>query len=105
MVDKIEVVINNGVFREKEILVEPSKNLCCIDKNEYQIKDEEISKILSILSTWKYEYGNNENIIDCQEFSINVFSNDTKTTYHGKGNFPTNYLEFLNIFGGIQNGR
>ena len=52
MVDKIEVVINNGVFREKEILVEPSKNLCCIDKTEYQIKDEEISKILSILSTW-----------------------------------------------------
>ena len=103
MVDKIEILINNGVIFEKNIQIIPNKNICYINNEEYNIEKDDIAQILSILSTWKYEYGNIG--IDRDEFKVIVYSNKSETTYHGKGNYPSNYFEFLDILGGIQNGK
>ena len=105
MVDKIEIILNNGAIQEDDILILPDKNICYFKNKKYGINQEIIEKILSILCTWKYEYGNNSNIIDCQEFRITVYSNQEKTEYHGKGYYPNNYFEFLDILGGIQDDK
>ena len=103
MVDKIEIIINNGVIFEKNIQIIPNKNICYINNEEYRIENGKVEKILDILATWKYEYGNTG--IDKDEFKVVVYSKGYETTYHGKGNYPRNYFEFLDILGGIQNGK
>ena len=69
---------------------------------ESPINEQKVNNILNILSTWKYEYGFNDKLIDYQKFQINVYSNQEKNMYHGKGIYPLNYPEFLGIIGGIQ---
>ncbi len=104
MVDKIEIVLNNGVLLQKNIQILPQKQKCNINQQEYKIETKIIEKILDILSTWQYEYG--ENIaIDQEEFNVTVYSSNSKTTYHGKGNYPHSYNEFLRLLGEIENGR
>lgn len=101
MVDKIEILIKNGVIQETNILIIPEEKTCHINGKKLNITEKTVDIILSILATWKYEYGNSEDI-DIQEFKVIVYSNNTKTMYHGKGRFPNNYYEFLKILGGIQ---
>lgn len=103
MVDEIEICIKNGVLREKNILIIPKEDKMYVNNEQYPINKEIISKLLNILATWKYEYGKN-NEIDAEEFKVVVKSKDGATVYHGKGIFPNNYNEFLEVLGGIQNG-
>lgn len=105
MINKIEITINNGAIKKLDMIIFPDKELCNLNDKKYIIDKERIKEILDILCTWKYEYGNNDNTIDSEEFTINVYSNNEKTKYHGKGAYPYNYSKFLNILGGIQNGK
>lgn len=103
MVDKIEILFKNGIFKEKSYIILPIKNVCYINNDCYSISEELITKMLDILATWKYEYGS-DNSIDKEEFKVIVYSNSKKTIYHGKGIYPFNYHELLEILGGLQNG-
>ena len=105
MIDKIDIGINNGIFEELNAIILPREKKTTINNKEYNIDNEKINRILSILSTWEHEYKDENNkIIDAQEFNINVWEENKSTNYHGKGNFPSNYVEFIGIIGGIQNG-
>ena len=100
MIERIEFLISRGTVDIYKGLIEPKNNLCYINQKKYEIDDKTIKKIINVIVTWKYEYGSS-NILDSEEFTIIVYSN-TKTTYHGKGIFPKNYNELLNIIGDIK---
>ncbi len=104
MVNEIYIVINQGIKRVFECMIFPLKNECFINDKKRSISNEKIDEILTILSTWKYEYGfSSENIIDSEEFNIEVYSENKKTNYHGKGEYPINYEELKGILRGVIN--
>lgn len=103
MIDSINILISRGTVNIYKILIDPNNNSCYINQKKYEIDNKLIHKILDIIVTWKYEYGYS-NTLDAEEFTIIINSTKT-TTYHGKGIFPENYNEFLNIIGGIEHGR
>lgn len=103
MVNNIEITINQGSKRIYEAIIFPLNNECFINDNKYSMKSEKIDELLSAISLWKYEYGFS-NVIDCEEFNVNVFSDDKKTTYHGKGVYPDNYDKIKNILNEALNG-
>lgn len=103
MVNSIEIIINQGSKKTYESIVYPLNNKCFINDKKYSISSEKVDELLSILSLWKYEYGYS-NVIDCEEFKINVFSNNKKTIYHGKGVYPDNYEKIKDILNEVSNG-
>lgn len=102
MINGIEIIINQGANYEKNVFIVPTEKQCYYNNKKYNITDIQIENILKLLTTWKYEYGCMP-IIDAEEFNVIVYSNDGKTTYHGKGIYPYNYSEFKSIIGDVTN--
>lgn len=103
MINNVEILISSGPVNIYNILIDQNNNSCCINNKNYEINENIFKRILNIIVTWKYEYGYS-NTLDAEEFTVIVNSNK-KTTYHGKGIFPRNYKELLNIIGEIENGK
>ena len=100
MIESISILISSGTLVKLKAFIVPSKNICYINQNKFDIDNSTIDRIIDILVTWKYEYGTS-NILDAEEFTIIVYSDNKETRYHGKGIFPDTYDKFLEIFGGV----
>lgn len=102
MIKAIEIIINSGVNIEKNYLISYTNKACYIDDKKYDLTDEYLDNLKNTILYWKKEYGT-KNIIDVEEFTINVYSDKGTDTYHGKGIYPNNYellKEMLGDFNG-----
>lgn len=99
MVEAVEIILKNGI-REKDYLFVYKNNSCYLNNKKYQIKEEQKEKLLTIISSWENEYGST-NDIDIQEFSIKVITKEKVDIFHGKGIYPTNYNELIELLGDI----
>lgn len=100
MVETIEIKITFGGLILYDALFIPKKNICYLNLKKYNIDDLKVNRILNIISYWNNEYGSKDGI-DLQEFTIVVNSMDGETKFHGKGIFPSNYQQLLDILGDI----
>lgn len=99
MVNTIKIVISS-LGRENIYLID--FNDLTISKNGIykKISKGTCFKVLEFFTSWDREYLSN-NILDGEEFLVNVYT-DTKTdTFHGKGSYPKNYDSFKNFIGGL----
>ena len=103
MIESIEILIIKEGYDIYKALIVPTKNICYINNQKNEINNQKIDRILDIISTWNYEYGNS-NVLDAEEFTISVYSNK-KDTYHGKGIFPKSYNQLIKILGDVKNGK
>ena len=102
MIDTIEVIIQNGTLLSEHFVIK------CNDLKAhfpYKIKDISnnfIDELVRIIRLWKHEYGNDSKI-DSEEFTVIVTSNDkTIDKFHGKGIYPDNYSQFIDLIGEIK---
>lgn len=89
MIEVIKInIVNDFICNDYLINV---KDLCCIYNNNKikYITLEKINELLSIIKLWDNEYLGN--IIDGEEFLIEVVNHHEKTIFHGKGKYPVNY--------------
>lgn len=100
MVNLIEILITSGIFTRYNLLIIPKDNICYLNDKKYILEKAKIDKILALISLWKNEYGTKEGI-DQEEFSITITTNNKTETIHGKGIYPNNYNQLLEIIGEI----
>ena len=98
-IDRIEVEISG--LNPVDVVVFPKENKCIINGVEKMLPEYQINALLRIFIYWKSEYGS-LNIIDAEEFNINIISSGNTSTYHGKGIFPNNYNELRKWIGDIK---
>lgn len=100
MVQTIEIKITSGCLILYDALLIPEKNICYLNSKKYEIEETIAPRILKLLSYWKKEYGTASGI-DVQEFTITITSTTEETKFHGKGIYPSNYQQLLDILGEI----
>ena len=100
MIDAIEIIISNGILNQYSALISYSNKVCYLNDKKYLVDDSFLNSIKDIISGWKQEYGTS-NGIDIEEFTVTVYSNKKKYTYHGKGKFPNNYSQLKELLGGL----
>ncbi len=86
-----------------EIQIDVEKEKMWVNNKEIKIDiNKFISRLFFITASWKNEY--NGNLLDSEEFDI--FISDGKNInkrYHGKGQYPINYMDFKNLLAEIEN--
>lgn len=101
MIEIIEIFIQNSGEKKVECLIIYDKKICYLNGKRYIINEEFISRLENILVTWKSEYGNS-NKIDTEEFLIRIKTTNSLDKIHGKGIFPDNYEQLLNLLGELK---
>lgn len=99
MIKTIEIIIKNGIFETISFLLIYDNNICYLNNKKYSIDNSFKENLLRIIRTWKNEYGS-INGIDIEEFTITITTNKEEKI-HGKGVFPDNYNELINLIGGL----
>ncbi|MBR2828710.1 MAG: hypothetical protein IKE70_05715 [Bacilli bacterium] len=97
MIKTIEIIIKNGIFEKIRCFIVWDKNICYFNEKKIMIEEEWKERLLRTIRLWKKEYGA-LNGIDQEEFKITIIS-DVEETIHGKGVFPNNYQEFMELLG------
>ena len=100
MIKAIEIIISNGVINENSYLISYTNKTCYYNNKKVNVSDEFLNNLENIILYWKKEYGNS-NIIDIEEFKVNVYSNDGIESYHGKGIYPNNYKLLKEMLGDL----
>lgn len=100
MIDTIEINISNGVLFQISAFVFFKEKICYINDRKYLVNESFLAQLKGIIYTFKNEYGTSGQI-DAEEFTIKVCSQGVEDVYHGKGIFPTNYVELKELLGDI----
>ena len=103
MIDAIEIIIQNGFHNQISAYIVYKNKVCYLNDKKYEVTDEFLNEVKSIIFTWKNEYGYTNNI-DEEEFQVKVIASKQEDIYHGKGNYPNNYGRLKELLGGL-NGR
>lgn len=90
MIKTIEILIRSGPLEKYNALIIYEKNILYLNDRKYNIDENYLKELISIIYLWKEEYGNN-NVIDAEEFKVTVTATDKTKSFHGKGIFPNNY--------------
>ena len=93
MIKSIEIIINNNIY-----LFDVEKKSCFFNEKKYKVTDKYIDDIKHTILYWKKEYGTS-NVLDMEEFTVKVYSNEGIDTYHGKGIYPDNHDYFKELLG------
>ena len=101
MIEKIEININNGCYNRINALIDYSNKKCYLNNNSYKVDNTFLEELKKILYTFKKEYGS-INTIDIEEFEILVTSKNHIDRYHGKGKYPNNYKNLINLLEGLK---
>ena len=96
MIDAIEIKINSGSYNRINALIDYNNNICYMNNNTYKVDNTLLEELKKILYTLKKEYGS-VNAIDIEEFEIIVTNKKHKDRYHGKGIYPNNYTDLINL--------
>ena len=99
MIKTIEIIINNGIFENIKCLIIYEKDICYLNDKKYSINKEWKDTLIRIIRTWEKEYGSKSGI-DLEEFTITITSNK-KEVIHGKGIFPENYHNLIELLGDL----
>ena len=91
MIDKIEITNN-----EMNLIIFPKENKVQIRNRKVDISDEEINMLLSIIRTWKHNYGSSK-YFDGIKLNINVYYKGQVDSIKSTGEMPNGYLEFDRI--------
>ena len=100
MIKAIEIIINNGSINETNYMISYTNKVCYQNDKKYEVTDSFLDELKNTILYWKKEYGSN-NIIDAEEFTVIVYSNDGEDKFHGKGIYPNNYEIFKRLLGDI----
>lgn len=100
MIELIEIIISNGALNKYNLIIIPEKEICFLNSEKYSFNKEKINDILNILSLWKKEYGIKEGL-DLEEFTITIKTKTNIKKIHGKGVYPNNYKQLLDIISKI----
>ncbi len=95
MITKIRILITDNAYQKKYI-IDLKKNTFTKNDVTKQIVPDKISDIIKMINTWNQEYKSN-NVIDGEEFYIEVITDKNTTTLHGKGSYPSNYADFKTL--------
>jgi hypothetical protein len=90
MIDKVEIIIGNGLSNEELIMINNHSKKAYVNDNIVEIPNDFVDRLLDIIKYWKNEYGTNNNI-DAKEFNITLYEDNIEEKYHGKGIFPDNF--------------
>ena len=101
MIKAIEIILNNGMASGSNYLISYTNKVCYFNDKKYELNDEFLDKLKHILLYWKNEYGTNNKLIDAEEFTITVYSDDGEDKFHGKGIYPDNYGLLKELLGDI----
>jgi len=101
MIEIIEIFIQNAGQKKVECLIIYDKKNCYLNEKKYKIDDQFINRLENILLTWKNEYGYS-NKIDTEEFIIKIKTTNSVDKIHGKGIFPDNYNQLLELLGELK---
>lgn len=94
-IDKIEIKITN-LSQNMELIVIPSTLQVYTKNNTKTITKEWLDDLLNIICKWDYKYIDNS-IIDAETYTIKVYTEGTVDEYFGKGKYPRNYIDFINL--------
>ena len=97
MIKTIEIIIRNGIFEKIKMLLIAERNICYLNDKKINIDEEWKNQLIRTIRTWKNEYGTKEGV-DLEEFTIIVHANK-KEIIHGKGIFPDNYENLIELLG------
>lgn len=100
MIDMVEINISNGVLPQISAFIVFKDKICYMNDKKYLVDELFLKQLKDILYTFKNEYGTSRQI-DAEEFTIKVYSQGVEDVYHGKGIFPTNYVELKKLLGDI----
>lgn len=99
MIDVIHITIHKGALLKMDCLIDYSKKICYfLEDKKCEVSDTFLRKLETILFSWDFEYGSLPGI-DLEEFFIEVLSDNKTDVYHGKGKFPANYNQLLEMIG------
>lgn len=56
MNDLIEIIIHNGIFTQINAIIILEYNICYLNNKKYEVNDEFLEKIKSIILPWKREF-------------------------------------------------
>ena len=102
MIDTIEVIIQNGVLLSEHFVLKCNELKVYFAYETKEVSNEFLDELVRIIRLWKNEYGNNSKV-DSEEFTVIVTSNDkTIDKFHGKGIYPDNYNQFIELLGEIK---
>ena len=96
MIDAIEIKINSGSYNRINALIDYNNKKCYMNNKTYKVDNTFLEELKKILYTFKKEYGS-INAIDIEEFEIIVTNKNHKDRYHGKGIYPNNYKDLINL--------
>lgn len=100
MIKAIEILINNGPINKYNAIISYDNKACYLNDKKYDADDDFLNKIKEIILYWEKEYGTS-NIIDAEEFTINIYTDAGTDTYHGKGVYPSNYGLLKEVLGDL----
>ena len=100
MIKSIEIMISSGVMVTYNGIISYTDKICYLNDKKYEVTDTFLNNIIKIILYWKNEYGTT-NMIDAEEFTITVYTDDGKEKYHGKGIYPNNYRILKEILGDL----
>jgi len=86
-VKKIEIKIS-----ELNIIVNLDEKNILINDKSCRINISDIENLFRIIRGWDNYYIDN-NLIDAEEFFVNIFSSDNIEYIYGKGKYPENFNE------------
>lgn len=95
----IEISINS-MSNSFDLAIDVSRNLYFTKQGKYTITNEKIEDLISIIRTWKNEYGET-NILDQERFLIVIKTETEEETIKSNGELPDNYDLFKNWLGDL----
>jgi len=101
MIDKVEIVINEGLSNEELIMINNQSKKAFVNGEVKEIPNDFVDRLIEIVKYWKKEYGSS-NQFETTEYTISLFEGNIEETYHGKGIFPSNYNELKELLGELR---
>lgn len=92
MLININILIIDSTYKRK-YLIDVVNEQININGKIKKMENKKILELLRFFSTWEEEYISS-NVLDGEEYFIEVKSDNKIKEYHGKGKYPNNYLDF-----------
>ena len=70
------------------------------DNNEINIDEEYIKRLLRVICLWDKEY-TDDSKMDASSYEIKIYYEGKCDTYYGKGKYPNNYQELIDMLGDL----
>ena len=98
MIDKVEIIINEGSAKKELIMINNHSKKAFVNGKIKDISNDYVKKIVGIIKYWKREYGSS-NQFEPIEYTITLYEGNIAEKHHGKGIFPNNYEELIELLG------